>query len=289
MISVVPVCSEGEGMFWPLPMIHLTSLYIASPPRSRPSRYLTSLYSPASGAGIWWLLKHVRSVQAGGTHPTGSFLIVSHLKSLSLSSDQNFDRLGGLYDEKNDVIISWRHFIQETNGQNIEHFNFFSFLFIINTQRNGKHTVSWLSFLWSLTATCYPQTVFTSPHHNEKLAGAKSLISPQINHRDRHFLRTPSRISRSTLFTSHTYFRQKDAPIYEVLGHLVNSLKLCYSSVCQGHKQIMEHNTYFLRSLVQMISTLKVSWSSQRTCIDTGSRLQRVKICQRNFSLYANL
>ena len=90
-----------------------------------------------------------------------------------------------------------------------------SFVFIIITQRNGEHSVSWLSCLSSLS-TCYAQTDYTSSHHYEKLTGAKSLVSPEINHGDRHFLWTASRISCSTLFTSHIYSYQRDVTIYEV-------------------------------------------------------------------------
>ena len=113
-----------------------SSLYIAHPPPPfwpAPSRHLTSLYSPPSGAGIWWLFKPVRSVQAGGTHPSGSFLVVSpFIETLQLKINQNcwnhcpcyqikFWQIGDLHGEKM-TSQWWRQFIQETNGHNIGYF-----------------------------------------------------------------------------------------------------------------------------------------------------------------------
>ena len=107
----LPFCHsvQGGGLMSPLSMMHWASLYKApkhTPPPPPPpvprtwgltlqgpltvlanskhrdpnvqgilplalSIHGTSLYRGHTGADIWWLLKYVRSAQAGGTHPTG--------------------------------------------------------------------------------------------------------------------------------------------------------------------------------------------------------------------------
>ena len=76
------------GPMWPLTMVHWASLYTAPPfssdmiPHWTPasdiwwpsleicSNLFTSGRTP-TGADIWSLLKHIRSAQAGSTHPPG--------------------------------------------------------------------------------------------------------------------------------------------------------------------------------------------------------------------------